>query len=173
MVNSKKEGVMKKVILAVLAVAFCVMAQVGEVDTLAATPVKAGYIRHDTIPARADPVDKGWMILNLKRGDALALTARRAKQNAAYANAGTKFYGIDDMCRGSDAKNYKCIQRHTAQNARKPITGVSWASYWVLNTSAILDTVIYKIQDTTDVNDFDIKINIDYMAKKHNYDSIP
>lgn len=161
---------MKK-FLTVLFFAVAAFAQTTINDTTASTPTRAGYIKHDTIPAIATPTDQSWMLLNLKRGDRIELKVKRAKATGTYKNS--TFYAVNDFCSGTDAKNYKCIVSHTSIAARKPITGAVWSTYWVQTTSPVLDTISYVLKDTTDLNDFDIKINVDYMGKKHNYDSIP
>lgn len=33
---------------------------------------------------------------------------------------------------GTDGQNYRCILDHIAADANKPVTGASWATYWVL-----------------------------------------
>ncbi len=48
-------------------------------------------------------------------------------------------YAIGQSVPGTDTESYMCINPHTSSNATRPITGGSWADYWVLINSVVVE----------------------------------
>ena len=54
-------------------------------------------------------------------------------------------YYVGKTLEGTDGKIYKCFLKHDAAATNKPITGISYATYWSEITMAQLIDIIDKI----------------------------